>query len=61
MSPDPSYYAARATEERRRAMASLDPRVRRVHLEMAAKYAALAGADVVIPNETVPQTEQQTV
>ena len=43
MSPDPSYFAARAVEHRRYAMASTDPRVRRVHLELAAKYAVLAG------------------
>lgn len=46
MSQDPAYYAARATEERRLAMAATDPRVRRVHLEMAAEYAILAGIDV---------------
>ena len=43
MSHDPSYYAARAVEERRLAMASADAKVRAIHLEMALKYDALAG------------------
>ena len=60
MSPDPSYYAARATEERRLAMASTDSKVRRIHLEMAAKYASLAGADAVPTSEIPPETEQRT-
>lgn len=47
MSQDSAYYVARANEERRLAMASTDQRVRRIHLELAAKYAALAGPDAV--------------
>jgi hypothetical protein len=43
MSQDHSYFAARAIEERRLAMAASDPSVRRVHLEMAARYALQAG------------------
>ena len=43
MSNDQSYLAARAGEERRLAMAAANPNVRRIHLEMAARYAALAG------------------
>jgi hypothetical protein len=35
------YYAARAAEERRNAMASANLKVRAVHLEMAAYYDAL--------------------
>ena len=57
MSGDPSYYAARATEERRLAMASVDTKVRRIHLEMAAKYAALVGDH---PNELPTESEQKT-
>ncbi len=45
MSQDPAYYAARAEEERRLAMASANPQVRRVHLELAAQYALKAGTD----------------
>lgn len=45
MSQDHHYFAARATEERRLAMAASDPAVRRVHLEMAAQYALKAGPD----------------
>ena len=39
----PAYYAARAAEERRLAIASADPNVRAIHLELAEKYAELAG------------------
>lgn len=60
MSDDPSYYAARAIEERRLAMASADLNVRRVHLEMAAKYAVLAGPDATLIDEGPPETEQRT-
>jgi hypothetical protein len=60
MSDDPSYYAARAAEERRLAMASADKRVRRVHLEMAAKYAALAGANVTYTDESPSEPQQKT-
>lgn len=48
MSQDPElarhsdYFAARAVEERRMAMASTDEHVRSVHLEMADRYAQLA-------------------
>ena len=60
MPNDSAYNAARANEERRLAMASEDPKVRRIHLEMAAKYAALAGATANHVNEGPPETEQQT-
>ena len=39
------YFAARAVEERRLAMASVDPKVRSIHLEMAERYAQAAKAD----------------
>jgi hypothetical protein len=39
---DNGYYAQRASEERRRAMAASDLKVREIHLEMASKYDALA-------------------
>lgn len=55
MSLEHSYFANRATEERRLAMASADPKVRRIHLEMAAKYAVLAGANPVL--DEVPLAE----
>jgi hypothetical protein len=57
VSQDSSYYAARAIEERRLAMASTDAKVRAIHLEMASKYEALAGANVVSIEQAV--TEQQ--
>lgn len=44
MAQDPFYYRARAIEERRIALASTDPAVRRSHLELAAQYALRAGA-----------------
>jgi hypothetical protein len=36
------YYAARAIEERRLAMASADANVRAIHLQMAERYDELA-------------------
>jgi len=41
------YHAVRAIEERRLAMRSADARVRAVHLELAAKYAASAESCVM--------------
>ena len=57
MSNDPFYNAARAIEERRRAMMATDPRVRRIHLELAASYAALAGPVVT---DQLHSEEQRT-
>lgn len=39
------YYAARAVDERRLAMASVDAKARAIHLEMAARYADLSNND----------------
>lgn len=61
VSLNPSYYAARATEARRLAMASADPKVRRIHLEMAARYAILAGANPAQADEVSPGTDQLMV
>lgn len=56
MSDSASYYAARAIEERRLAMAATNPSARAAHLEMAARYAELAGSDAVpIPSEQPKQ------
>ena len=60
MSDDRSYYAARAGEERLLAMASANANVRRVHLEMAARYDALAGANSSLAREVVSEPEQRT-
>ena len=60
MSPHDSYFAARADEERRIAMASADRKVRRLHLEMAARYAVAAGTDVVLNDEVPIQHAQRT-
>ena len=69
MSQDPElfrhseYFAARAVEERRMAMASTDEHVRSVHLEMADRYSQLAegiGAPslrLIVGGE--PQQQQQ--
>lgn len=54
MSQDHNYYAARATEERRLASASADPSARRVHLDLAFKYARLAGVSLPPPHHIVP-------
>ena len=56
---DSLYYARRADEERRHAMASADRKVRRIHLEMAARYAVLAGADAISIDEVPPEAEQR--
>jgi len=37
-----AYYAARAIDERLQAQAATDPRAAAVHLEMSARYEALA-------------------
>ena len=45
MSDNKQYFAARAIEERRLAMASGDQKVRSVHLEMATRYDELSQED----------------
>ena len=60
MSSDRPYYASRANQERRLAIASLHPNVRKVHLEMATRYAALAGGDAVGIDEVQPELELLT-
>lgn len=47
MSDNTQYFAARAIQERRLAMASADQKVRAVHLELAARYVQLATEDQV--------------
>ena len=59
MTSDSSYFARRADEERRLAMASPDPKVRRIHLEMAARYAVAAGPDALLEDEVPLQAEQE--
>lgn len=59
MSQDHAYYAARATQERRLAMAATNPAARRAHLELAAEYARLAGTNPALP-EQAPGDEQRT-
>lgn len=55
----PDYYAARAVEERRLAMAAKNPDVRAIHLQMAKKYAELAlHGEPAGPQQ--PDDEQQT-
>lgn len=55
---DPSYYTARAAEERRLAMASDSSNIRRIHLDMAARYDALAGPKIIdsVPTEARKRT-----
>lgn len=60
MSQDPTYFAMRAIEERRLAMAAADQKVRRVHLEMAAKYALLAGSGAGPIHEISSDAERRT-
>ena len=56
---DRYYHAARAAEERRAAMASANPKVRTVHLELAARYDALAEADSREGLQTTQAAQQQ--
>lgn len=49
MSSDSSYFASRAADERRLAAATVEPRARRAHLELAVRYASLAGVDPDAP------------
>ena len=49
LSPHSEYFAARAVEERRMAMAAKNPHTRAIHLEMAERYADAAKASEVAP------------
>ena len=60
MSDNASYYAERAAEERRLAMASKDLKVRGIHLDMAGKYDGLAGANASRLNASRSDGEQKT-
>jgi len=60
MSSDPPYYATRATEERKLAMTSADPKVRRIHLEMAARYTILAGMDPSYTSKITAESGKRT-
>ena len=54
------YFAARAIDERRMAMASADPHVRAIHLEMAERYDAFArGEDTTKPRLVVADDQQR--
>ena len=50
---DNLYYAQRAVEERRLAMASADSKIREIHLEMASKY------DLLAANRTTEQAAEK--
>ena len=58
MSNDRSYYAERANQERRRAIATKDADARRIHLDLAAKYATLAGPDIIVAD--IQDEQKQT-
>ena len=57
---DPPYYAMRAGEERRLAMASTDSNVRRIHLEMAARYDALVNLNPILAAEAGAEPDKGT-
>lgn len=59
LSRSPDYYAARAVEERRLAMASNDATAREIHLEMAQKYEQLANRDAVAPPQSIGEDQQR--
>ena len=52
-SRDMEYYARRAQQERRHAERADDKIARRVHLEMAERYAAMVGDSAIV----VPQLQ----
>ena len=58
LSRGPDYYSARASEERRLAMAAADPSARAAHLEMADRYAALSRGHGQ-PQASISINEQQ--
>ena len=60
MSPNASYFARRANEERRLAMASPDSKVRRIHLEMAARYAVAAGPEATLDDNGPVQQQRRS-
>lgn len=59
MSEDQSYFAARANQERQLAMAASDPKVRRIHLELAAEYALRAGPNANLVHERAPDENRR--
>lgn len=58
LSRSPDYYAARAVEERRLAMAAGNPKARAIHLEMAEKYAELAESGGAEPLHVVEEQQR---
>jgi hypothetical protein len=59
LSRHPDYFAARAVEERRHAMASSDPKVRAIHLDLAEKYSQLAAMGAPQPSIII-EDQQKT-
>lgn len=57
LSRSPDYFAARALEERRLAMASADQNVRAIHLELAEKYEQLAAGEAALTQQ--PSDDEQ--
>ena len=58
LSRNPDYFAARAVEERRLAMASADPKVRAIHIELAEKYDQLAQSGGQDPKQVVGEQQR---
>jgi hypothetical protein len=56
LSRNPDYFAARAIEERRLAMAASDSNARAAHLELAEQYSRLAKEAGAAPE---PMAEEQ--
>jgi hypothetical protein len=52
------YYAARAIEERRLAMASADAKVRAIHLQMAGRYDELSRTGAQEPPHVIGNRER---
>ena len=56
-----AYYAARAIDERLQAQSATDPRAAAAHLEMSARYEALASdPSLELPTDEPPPAEERS-
>lgn len=53
-SKDPEYYARRLVQERAQAARTLDPYAKRLHGDLAKRYAALAGEEPDLIQTRIP-------
>lgn len=60
MADDVNYYRQRATEERRAALASHSPQVRKIHLEMAHRYEGSIRQKIGFPRRSPQDVERSS-